>query len=66
MIVTHPEVRRLARAASVAGWNVKRTGGGHLRFQAPGGPPLFTSSTPSDPRGILNFKARLRRSGLQL
>lgn len=66
MIIHRKEVRRLARAAADAGWDVKRTGGGHLRFLPPEGKPLFMSSTPSDFRAVTNFRAQLRRSGLQL
>lgn len=51
--------------ASSAGWSVKRTNGGHLRFSKPGRPFIFTSSTPSDRRAYLNALAMLRRADRQ-
>jgi hypothetical protein len=51
--------------ACSAGWSVKRTNGGHLRFSKPGRPVIFTSSTPSDRRGYLNALAMLRRADRQ-
>ena len=53
--------------AERAGWSVEKTRGGHLRFCPPaklGGPCLYTASTPSDRRGLDNFRAQLRRAGL--
>ncbi len=60
------DLKRLIRAARNQGWQVERTDGGHLRFRPPDatGPPIITPSTPSDWRGLLNLRARLRRSGL--
>lgn len=61
-------MKRLARLAEEQGWDVSLTGGGHYKFLSPDPsvPPIYTSSTPSDYRSLLNFKARLRRSGLRL
>jgi len=41
------------------GWQACRTRGGHVRFQKPGCPSVFTSSTPSDWRGYRNALAML-------
>lgn len=51
--------------ACSAGWSIKRTNGGHLRFSKPGRPVIFTSSTPSDRRAYLNALAMLRRADRQ-
>lgn len=47
------------------GFRVNRTRGGHLRLSKRGCPPVFTSSTPSDPRGVKNTLALLRRVNRQ-
>lgn len=44
------------------GWKVSRTAGGHLKFQKPGLPPIFTSSTAGDHRAGRNALAHLRRA----
>ncbi|OLU22503.1 hypothetical protein BVH03_25120 [Pseudomonas sp. PA15(2017)] len=44
------------------GWQACRTRGGHVRFQKPGRPPVFTSSTPSDWRAYRNALAMLVRA----
>lgn len=52
----------LAEYASRHGWSISRTSGGHICFTKPGYPPVYTSSTPSDPRSALNARAKLRRT----
>lgn len=59
-------IRRLVKAARAQGWEVKMTGGGHLRFSSPDGSIVFTSSTPSCPRAAKNCRAELRRKGLDV
>lgn len=54
-------LQNLADYAISQGWTVSRTSGGHIRFTKPGCPPIYTSSTPSDPRSALNARALLRR-----
>lgn len=54
---------RLQTEYENAGWTIRRTGGGHLRWTGPNGEgPVFTASTPSDHRAIQNIKATLRRA----
>ncbi|WP_185266005.1 type II toxin-antitoxin system HicA family toxin [Halopseudomonas xiamenensis] len=55
-------LQELADFAISLGWQVSRTRGGHIRFTKPGYPPIYTSSTPSDPRAALNARALLRRA----
>ena len=43
-------------------WEVTRTRGGHLKFVKPGMPPIYTSSTTSDQRSVLNARARISRA----
>jgi hypothetical protein len=61
-------MKRITRIAEDQGWEVSLTGGGHYKFLSPDPsvPPIYTSQTPSDYRALLNFKSRLRRSGLRL
>lgn len=57
------DFERLQEEYRTAGWTIKRTGGGHLRWTGPKGEgPIFTASTPSDHRAIQNVKAMLRRA----
>lgn len=52
--------------AMAQGWDVVRTGNGHICFFPKDKvfPPIYTSSTPGDPRAPRDLRARLRRSGL--
>lgn len=52
----------LINEAKKLGFDVTITAGGHLRFQLPGRPPVFGSSTSSDVRAVRNIRAKLRRS----
>lgn len=54
-------LRPLVEFALREGWTVSRTAGGHLKFEKPGLPPMFTSFTASDRRASQNAWARLRR-----
>ena len=57
----HKRLRPLIEYALSEGWEVCRTAGGHLKFVKPGMPPIYTSSTTSDQRSVLNARARLGR-----
>ncbi|GAA4915827.1 hypothetical protein GCM10025777_31560 [Membranihabitans marinus] len=61
------ELRKLAKAARAAGWEVEPTRRGHWKFLPIDlrHAPIFTSSTPSDPRAMPNLRARLERAGLR-
>jgi hypothetical protein len=55
----------LRKFAEKHGWIVEETNSGHLRWVPPdGGPVAFSPKTPSDYRGVRNFRAQLRRRGL--
>jgi predicted RNA binding protein YcfA (HicA-like mRNA interferase family) len=53
------ELRELERR----GYEIERTNGSHYRITMPGKPGVvFTGTTPSDHRGILNLRANIRRT----
>lgn len=58
----HKRLRPLIEYALSEGWEVTRTRGGHLKFVKPGMPPIYTSSTTSDQRSVLNARARISRA----
>jgi hypothetical protein len=58
------DVRDIVRGARRAGWTVRTTNGGHLRFNAPSGESVYAASTPSDPRSVATLRAHLKRRGL--
>lgn len=58
----HKRLRALIEFAVADGWHVKRTSGGHLKFTKPGCAAIYTSSTTSDHRAVLNARAQLRRA----
>ena len=62
----NPDLRRLLKAAERAGATVTRRANNHYRIAIPGGPVVFTSSSPSDHRTLLNTRAALRRAGLHI
>lgn len=62
----HKRLRPLIEYALSEGWEVSRTAGGHLKFVKSGMPPIYTSSTTSDQRSVLNARARLSRAGSTL
>jgi len=55
----------LAGLARRQGWTVTLNRRNHWRWKAPGGAVIFTENTPSDRRGWLNSRARLRAAGLR-
>jgi hypothetical protein len=60
------EVKDLIKQASKFGWVIEQTKSGHYRWTAPDGAFFFSSSTPSDWRGLERLKQDLRRRGLDL
>lgn len=60
------EYRELLKKAKQQGWTVGTTGNNHLRLVGPNGQQIFTSGTPSDWRSFMNFRARLKREGLEV
>lgn len=64
-IPTHlpKDLKVLARRAEEQGWDLRQTGGGHLKWIAPSGAFVFTASTPSDHRAYKNILSSLRRRG---
>ena len=59
-------LRAAARTARRAGWLVTYSGSGHLRWEAPDGTVVMTSSTPSSMAGTRAARARLRKAGLTM
>lgn len=52
----------LLKQAMRAGWSVRRTRGNHWCLMAPNGKAkVYTSSTPSDWRGLPNLRAWINR-----
>jgi len=64
MGINSKELRELRRTAELAGWRVEDRKAGHLKWISPDGAVVFSSSTPSCRRGMLNHLAALRRAGL--
>jgi DNA-binding Lrp family transcriptional regulator len=63
----HKDVQDLINAAQRAGARVKHEASGHFAVTLPGsGKRILISSTPSNPRSVLNDRARLRRAGLAI
>ena len=61
------DLHKLFATAKARGWIVTRTGGDHFKLvHPPTGSVVFTGSTPSCRRGLLNFEADLRRAERQL
>lgn len=56
----------LLRVAHELGFSVSRTKNGHLKFEKPGVPTQFSSSSPSDYRTVKNTIAQLRRANARL
>lgn len=55
------DLARELEAARRRGWSVEPTRSGHLKLQHPDGALVFSGSTPSCPRAVLNLRAHLRR-----
>lgn len=59
------DIRQLERLALDQGWRVEYTKNMHVRFYPLEGPFIVGPGSPSDHRGVLNFKSLLRRAGLK-
>jgi predicted RNA binding protein YcfA (HicA-like mRNA interferase family) len=55
----------LASLAKAQGWVLSVTRGGHIRWQGPDGRVVFSPASPSEPRGLHNFRSQLRHAGLR-
>lgn len=60
------DLKDMLRRAVEAGWTVTKTRGCHWLLRSPSGARVVTGSTPSDGRALLNFRADLKRNGLEL
>jgi hypothetical protein len=61
------DVQDLINAAERAGAKVTHEASGHFAVTIPGsGKRILISSTPSNPRTVLNDRSRLRRAGLSI
>lgn len=61
MKFTNPEMRDLYRDMKPLGWTVERTNGGHYKFTYTNGARIYTSSTPSDRRSVINCRLQMER-----
>lgn len=60
-------IKDLRDLAEDQGWQVKFTGGGHIRWMPPNSTVMVhTTSTPSDYRALENLKRDLRKAGLHI
>lgn len=61
-------LRKIIKKAKKQGWLVERTKNSHVKFipKDKSQRPVYTGSTPSDKRALLNLKKDLERSGLKL
>lgn len=66
MKVSHSEVAKLVRDAESAGCVVTHASNGHFAVKTPDGKRLVISATPSNPRSVLNDRARLRKAGVKV
>lgn len=60
-VKVNKKMRPVVEEAVSNGWTVEYTKNGHLRFTHPCGALVYGPSTPSDPRGLKNLAATLRR-----
>lgn len=60
------DLQHLLRRARDLGATVTYRRSGHYRISSLGGAVVFTASTPSDHRTVLNTRAVLRRAGLPI
>jgi len=54
------DIAQMHRELEEHGWRLTQTGSKHLRCTAPNGDFVFSAATPSDYRGLKNFRARVR------
>lgn len=60
---SNKDFQKLIKEAESQGWEVNRTGGGHLRWVAPDGRVVFSAFSPSDKRALQNTRKELRIKG---
>jgi hypothetical protein len=61
------QVAKLLHAAEAAEWRIDGGGSSHWKVYPPGEHAMVPlASTPSDKRGTLNVRSRLRRAGLDV
>jgi hypothetical protein len=60
------ELNQIIKVAKRFGWTVEPTKACHLKWTAPSGAFFYSSSTPSDWRGLERMKQDLKRSGFDL
>lgn len=59
------DTRKLVKAAKKAGWQVSRSGSGHIRLHSPqGGQDIVSSSTPGNNGSVRDLRRALRRAGV--
>ena len=59
------EFRSLGLKAIEEGWEISHSGGNHLKWTPPTGPPVFTAATPRrNGHFYMNARQKLIRAGL--
>ena len=59
------DVKEIVRAADKQGWKVKTKRKGYMLYDPSGRHMEMLHKTPSDPRGLRNAVARMRRYGFR-
>ena len=62
----HRLFRPLAEKAVEAGWSLRKTKNNHIQWLGPEGARVYSASTPSDYRAVLNIRSELRKRGLRI
>jgi hypothetical protein len=57
------DLKQLMKTAKKQGWEIKVTGGGHLKWISPESGFVFSALTPSDRRAIQNIVHQLKIRG---
>lgn len=58
------DIERVAKTAIKLGWDVKVSGGNHVKWLSPDGETFLTSALTCNSQSWANFKVLLRRHGL--
>ena len=59
------DLNKIVKTAEKQGWDIKITGGGHLKWTGPEGQIVFSARTPSDHRAIQNIIHELKIRGYE-
>lgn len=59
-------LKEMLSQAEALGARVEMTKNSHWKVFCPDGSIVVTGGTPSDRRALLNFRAQLRRAGLEI